>query len=71
VDSLTPLHIVLITAIVAVILGPERAGRLAGQIVRHLRTYRQVATTLTPSGMASALYRAVSSAAVPPDGAPR
>jgi Sec-independent protein translocase protein TatA len=62
VDSLTPLHIILIAAIITVVLGPERAGRVVGQIVNWLRTYRQLSGNLTPTGMAETLFRA----ALPP-----
>lgn len=54
-DALSPLHLVLIAAIVAVIVGPERAGRLAGRAVGWLRAYRRISGRLTPTGLAQAL----------------
>lgn len=62
-DSITPLHLVLIAAIVTLVLGPARAGRVAGRVVGWLRTYRQLSGRLTPAGLAQALYQA---AAAPP-----
>lgn len=57
-DALTPLHLILIAAILAVVLGPVRAGRLAGQAMRWLGTYRNLSGRLTPTGLAQALYQA-------------
>ncbi len=71
-DELTPLHLILIAAIAAVIVGPERAGRLAGRAVRWLGAYRRLSGRLTPAGLAQAAYEALVAPerAQPPDPGP-
>lgn len=54
-DAFTPLHLFLIAAIAAVIVGPERVIRLAAKAVGWLGAYRRIAGRLTPAGLAQAL----------------
>ncbi|MCL6640094.1 MAG: hypothetical protein K6T92_01855 [Candidatus Rokubacteria bacterium] len=57
-DWLSPLHLLVVLAVVAILLGPERAGRATARVVSWLRAFRQAQASLTPTGMAQRLFDA-------------
>lgn len=54
-DWLSPFHLFLLVVVIALVMGPERAGRTAAKVVSWMRTYRQYQSSMTPTGLAQHL----------------
>jgi|GEM_PF-5431792 len=60
---LSPLHLIVALVVVGLLLGPERAGRLAGTAYRWFVAYRRVRGRLTVRGLAQYVVDAASAPA--------